>query len=87
MHAAFDELSTGLKNAIEGRLGAFAYCGRSQDNKLLNAEDRSKPPALHPLVRSHPETGRLGLYSDPGKILRVEGLDERDSNDLLDELT
>ena len=68
-------------------LGAFVYRGRSQDNKLLNPEDRSKPPALHPLARSHPETGRLGLHFDSGKILRVEGLDKRDSNDLLDDLT
>ncbi|MEM6496292.1 MAG: TauD/TfdA family dioxygenase, partial [Pseudomonadota bacterium] len=39
------------------------------------------------LARPHPETGRLALYFDPGKILRVEGLDEKDSSDLIDELT
>ena len=87
MHSAYDSLSTRLKDAIEGRLGAFVYGGRSHDNRLLNPEDRSKPPALHPLARSHPETGRLALYFDPGKILRVEGLDENDSNELIEELT
>ncbi|MGI9480367.1 MAG: TauD/TfdA dioxygenase family protein [Hyphomicrobiaceae bacterium] len=87
MYAAYDGLPGGLKRAIEGRLGAFVYGGRSHDNKLLNPEDRSKPPALHPLARLHPETGRTALYFDPGKILRIEGLEERASDQLIDDLT
>jgi taurine dioxygenase len=35
----------------------------------------------------HPETGRKGLYFDPGKILRIEGLEPQESDDLIDELT
>jgi taurine dioxygenase len=87
MSAAYDALPEVLKKSVEGRLGAFVYGGRSRDDTLLNPEDRSKAPALHPLVRAHSETGRKALYFDPGKILRVEGLGEKESDVLIDQLT
>ncbi|MFT5510470.1 MAG: taurine dioxygenase [Hyphomicrobiaceae bacterium] len=87
MYAAYDALPEQLKKSIEGRLGAFVYGGRSKDNALLDPKDRNKAPALHPLVRSHAETGRKALYFDPGKILRVEGLGEKESDALIDQLT
>lgn len=87
MYAAYDALPQTLKNAIEGRFGAFVYGGRSKDNALLDPEDRNKAPALHPLARTHPETGRKGLYFDPGKILRIEGLNAAESDALIDQLT
>lgn len=87
MYAAYDALPAPLKAAVEGRTGAFVYGGRNSDNALLNPEDRNKPPALHPLVRTHAETGRKALYFDPGKILRVEGLGQAESDALIDQLT
>ncbi|MGI9520118.1 MAG: TauD/TfdA dioxygenase family protein [Hyphomicrobiaceae bacterium] len=87
MYAAYDALPAPLKERVEGRQGEFVYGGRSQDNKLLNREDRSKPPALHPLVREHSETGRKALYFDPGKILRIKGLAAGESDKLIDALT
>ena len=33
------------------------------------------------------ETGRKALYFDPGKILSIDGLDERESDALIEELT
>lgn len=88
MYTAYDELPQALKTRLEGRVGAFTYGGRSgASNALLNPEDRNEPPAHHPLLRQHPETGRFGLYFDPGKILRIEGLPTDESDALLDELT
>ena len=87
MYTAYEALPEPLKQKIEGRYGAFVYGGRSKDNKLLNQEDRSKPPAMHPLVRAHPETQRKALYFDPGKILRIEGLEAEESDALIDALT
>jgi len=86
-YAAYDALPEALKRRLEGRLGAFVYGGRAQANELLDPEDRSKPPALHPIIRTHPETGRRSLYFDPGKILRIEGLPPAESDALIDELT
>jgi taurine dioxygenase len=87
MYAAYEGLPPRLKQKLEGRKGAFTYGGRRKATALLNAEDREWTPVFHPIVRTHPETGRQGLYFDPGKILRVEGLEEAESDDLIEELT
>ena len=87
MYAAYDALPQRLKQRLEGRLGAFTYGGRKKKTALLNAEDRDWQPVFHPIIRTHPETGRKALYFDPGKILRIEGLDAAESDATIDELT
>src|SRR6185295_143585 len=76
-----------LKQRLEGLHGAYVYGGRRRKNALLNVEDRNEMPALHPLIRTHPETGRKALYFDPGKILHIEGLPEQESSALIEELS
>ena len=87
MYAAYDGLPQHLKERLEGRIGAFTYGGRRKATALLNAEDRDWTPVFHPIVRTHPETGRKALYFDPGKILRIEGLEPAESDAVIDELT
>ena len=87
MYAAYDALPQRLKQLLEGRNGAFTYGGRRKATALLNEEDRDWTPVFHPIIRTHPETGRKGLYFDPGKILRIEGLEEQESDALIEELT
>ena len=87
MYAAYDALPSRIKERLDGRLGAFTYGGRRKATALLNEEDRDWTPVFHPIVRTHPETGRKGLYFDPGKILRIEGLEAQESDALIDELT
>jgi taurine dioxygenase len=87
MYAAYEALPARLKARLDGRRGAFTYGGRRKATALLDPEDREWTPVFHPIVRTHPETGRKGLYFDPGKILRIEGLDAAESDALIDELT
>lgn len=87
MYAAYDALPPRLKERLDGRLGVFTYGGRRKATQLLNEEDRNWTPVRHPITRTHPETKRKGLYFDPGKILRIEGVDESESDALIDELT
>jgi taurine dioxygenase len=88
MYRAYERLPPSLKERLDGRVGAFTYGGRTErSSALLDPEDRAHPPALHPLVTLHPETGRKGLYFDPGKILRIEGLEAAQSDALIEELT
>jgi putative 2-oxoglutarate oxygenase len=87
MYAAWDALPARLKATLEGRKGAFTYGGRRKATALLNPEDRDWIPVYHPIVRVHPETGRQGLYFDPGKILAIDGLEPAESDALIEELT
>ena len=87
MYAAYDALPAPLRARLEGRLGAFTYGGRRKATALLDEADRDWTPVFHPIIRVHPETGRKGLYFDPGKILRIEGLEAQASDDLIEELT
>jgi taurine dioxygenase len=87
MYAAYDGLPERLKTRLNGLVGGFTYGGRRKSQALLNEEDRDWKPVFHPIVRTHPETGRKALYFDPGKIVSIEGTEEPESNDLIEELT
>ena len=76
-----------MKQRLEGRAGGFTYGGRRKSQALLNEEDRDWKPVFHPIIRTHPETGRKALYFDPGKIETIEGVPASESDDLIDELT
>jgi taurine dioxygenase len=85
-YAAYEQLPGHLKRRLEGKYGAFKYGGRAQKNLLLNEEDRKAKPVRHPLVRVHPETGRTLLYFDQNKILHIEGLEEAESDEIIEEM-
>ena len=87
MYAAYDALPPRLRDRLDGRKGAFTYGGRKKATALLNAEDRDWTPVFHPIIRTHPETRRKALYFDPGKILRIEGLEASESDAVIEELT
>ena len=87
MYAAYDALPARLKARIEGLNAAFGYGGRSrQDFDLLEPEDQARPPAVHPLARTHPESGRKSLYVNPTHILGIVGLPEAEGAALIEEL-
>jgi taurine dioxygenase len=86
-YAAYDAMPERLRQRLEGVVGAFSYGGRRQAQALLNPEDRDRLPALHPIIRMHPETGRQSLYFDPGKILYIQGAEKAESDALINELT
>jgi taurine dioxygenase len=87
MYAAYEGLPSRLKDQLDGKKGVFTYGGRRKATALLNPEDRDWTPVRHPIIRTHPETGRKALYFDPGKILSIDGFEDAESNALIDELT
>jgi len=86
-YAAYDAMPQRLKDRLDGVYGAFTYGGRTKSQALLNPEDRDRPPAMHRIIRTHPETGRKSLYFDPGKILSIDGFAQPDSDGIIEELT
>ena len=85
-YAAYKALPERLKQRLAGVDGAFTYSGRKGPSQLLNEEDRDWRPVFHPVIRTHPETGRKSLYFDPGKIVSIVGATAEESNDLIEEL-
>jgi taurine dioxygenase len=85
-YAAYDALPQRLKDRLDGVTGAFSYGGRRGGARLLNPEDQDWKPVLHPIVRTHPETGRKSLYFDPGKIVDFVGWDRAESDPVIAEL-
>ena len=86
-YALYETIPQRLRDRLEGRVGTYVYGGRKKMNALLNPEDRNEPPKRHPLVQTHPETGRKLLYFDQNKILTIEGLEREESDAIIGELT
>ena len=88
MYEAYDALPESLKKRLEGLQAEHAYGGRARKGiGLLEPEDQNLPPAVHPVVRTHEETGRKSLYANPTHILRIQGLNDSESDRLIAELT
>ena len=88
--AAYAALPDATKQRIAGlrvrHHWEFAYDGKPGFREATDNEKRANPPAVHPLVRTHPVTGRKALYlsyfaADIVDLPRTEG------RALLDELT
>lgn len=86
-YAAYEALPQRLQDRLDGAVGLFSYGGRRGRSRLLNPEDQDWTPVRHPIVRSHPETGRKSLYFDPGKIVGFVGIDEGEGDELIAQLT
>ena len=94
-YAAWDALSPGLKQTLEGLRaihsaseeygsgGASSKKRASMDSEVVGDD---VPEYEHPVVRTHPETGRKGLYVNPAFTLRFAGWSKRESKPLLDYL-
>jgi taurine dioxygenase len=85
-YASYNALPEKLKKRLENLKGAYVYGGRKKANALLAEEDRNRAPVFHPFIRAHRETGRKVLYFDPNKLLYVDGLEDAESDALIEEL-
>jgi taurine dioxygenase len=86
-YALYEAIPQRLRARLEGKVGTYVYGGRKKRNALLDAADRNEAPARHPLIRTHPETGRKLLYFDQNKILTIEGLAPDEGDAIIDELS
>jgi taurine dioxygenase len=64
------------------------YQSRFSERKLMALPETARVPdgVWHPLVRTHPESGRRSIYLNPIRTEAIEGMQEADALALLDEL-
>jgi len=88
-HAVLEAMPDPLRARIEGRRAVHKYLSRRGKARVAvrtEDEEATTPDVIHPLTRSHPETGRVALYINPNRIDHVEGMDLAEGDALLDEL-
>ncbi len=81
-HLAYDRLSGGMKAMLSG-LRAI-HSGAGLGAAMGKAETWREHGQVHPVVRTHPETGRPALYVNPGFTVAFEDMTIAESKPLLD---
>jgi taurine dioxygenase len=90
MYGIYEALPPPLKDRIVGLKikhdGTYNSGGYLRQGVTATDDPRTSPGAVHPLVCTHPDTGRRMLYLGRRRNAYLVGLDLKDSEELLDEL-
>jgi taurine dioxygenase len=89
MHSVYESLPASLRGRIDGLRAVHAYDtarARNRPSTRTAQEIAETPDVEHPLVRTHPDTGRKALYLNFNRLDRIVGLERSESDALLDEL-
>jgi taurine dioxygenase len=81
-HAAYDALSATMKALLDGLVAKHSAGPQYAEGgySTLSKSMKTKSPELagrvvcHPLVRTHPETGKKALYVNPSFTVGIEGM-------------
>lgn len=91
---AFETLPAELRQAIDGKRAAHSYTARYTDEvfagirrpTLTEAQLAEVKAVVHPVVRTHPETGRRGLFVNENFTTHILDVPEDESRQILAEL-
>ena len=87
-YGAWDRLPADVRQLIDGRTGTYRYAKRMAILNTLELKDKESPQAkamaalpdaFHPVVLTHPVTGRKALYADPTTLVSIEGLSDAEN--------
>ncbi|MBT3792017.1 MAG: TauD/TfdA family dioxygenase [Rhodospirillales bacterium] len=85
-YMAYDALSDDLKKKITGRKALHIHQYKRSAEVDLSEDISKSPHWYHPMVVTHPETGRKSLFVDRLMTAAIEGMDADESKDLLSQL-
>ena len=89
MYSAYDSLSLPLREMLEHMTATHEsehiYKGRYSD-RGRNDSEIDCPRAIHPVVRTHPETGRKALFVNRTFTTRINELSAHESDNILEML-
>lgn len=89
---AYDTLSKEMKERISGLQARNNFNSPYRKSALSGTasavlwEETKEPDAIHPVVRTHPRTGRKCIYVNETYTVGMVGLEEQESRALVDEL-
>jgi taurine dioxygenase len=90
MYLAYETLSPGMRRLLDGLVAvsssAKADVSRTREDRIASdptAKARTVHTAEHPVVRTHPETGRKALYVNVAHTVRFKDMTEEESAPLL----
>lgn len=91
---AYETLPGELRQTIEGKRAAHSYTARYADEvfagvrrpTLSEAQLAEVEAVVHPVVRTHPETGRKGLFVNENFTTHILDIPEDESRQILAEL-
>ena len=72
--AAWDALPETMQQLLDGRRAIFDFRGRKRALPPTQTEIDRNPPVTHPIVRTHPRTGRKCLYVMRDDCTGIEGM-------------
>ena len=81
MYAAYDALSAPMKTYLAGLTAV--HDGNPLFRSVFPDVDRQYPISTHPVVRTHPVTGRKVLYVNPEYTMRIVEVDRAESDRIL----
>jgi taurine dioxygenase len=89
---AYEDLPEDMKNKLQGRKAIHSYAYRkrpagSQRAKITATVLHETPDIAHPIVRTHPKTGRKALYVFEGECTGIEGMESDEALPLIHDLT
>jgi len=84
-YAAYDALSSRVQRLLDGMTAV--HDSSNSASHARNAANAHFEPSVHPVVRTHPVTGRKALFVNKIFTTRLEGLTERENSTLLPMLT
>jgi taurine dioxygenase len=89
--AAYEALPAAMQRRLAGLKAIHRYSERrrvadSPRPKLTQAQLDETPDIAHPIVRTHPHTGRQAIYVTAGECVGIEGMPEDEALDLIAEL-
>ena len=87
MYMAYDSLSKPMQNFLNGLRASHEsehfYRNRYEKQDQLDPK-KKYPSAIHPIVRTHPETKKKALYINKFFTTRIEGLSKQESKLILE---
>jgi taurine dioxygenase len=85
-YTAYETLPDEMKQRLQGKRALHAYDYDNASTRRGTVLKEGVPHAVHPVVRTHPETGRKALYVNRLMTLRIEDTDAQESEDILQAL-